>query len=173
MLDKRQKGGSLIALLTLVVTAAIPATVRGAAGQPVDVDASVVPINVDAALVPINVQGSIQPLEVQHEQGALTTVTLSSDVLFAFNSSSLTGTAQQTIDGLAGRLRSSGAKRISVDGYTDSIGSGRLQPRPLSPARRLGAAGAERRARWTGSGPDSHSRARRGEPGGAEHAGRA
>jgi outer membrane protein OmpA-like peptidoglycan-associated protein len=82
-----------------------------------------VPINLDAAVVPIDVADSIQPLEVQRNLGTVTTVTLSSDVLFAFNSSTLTDTARQTIDRLAARLRSSGAKRISVDGYTDSIGS--------------------------------------------------
>jgi outer membrane protein OmpA-like peptidoglycan-associated protein len=114
---------SLIALATLAVVAAVPPTVRGAAGQPVDVDASVVPINVDAAVVPIDASDSVQPLEVQQNQGTLTTVTLSSDVLFAFNSSTLTATAQRTIDNLAARIRNTGAKRISVDGYTDSIGS--------------------------------------------------
>jgi outer membrane protein OmpA-like peptidoglycan-associated protein len=113
---------SRAALLSLVVVAAVPATVR-AAGAPVDVQGSVVPINVDASVVPIDVQDSIQPLEVQHQQGALTTVTLSSDVLFAFNSSTLTSTAQQTIDRLAEKLRSSGAESMSVDGFTDSIGS--------------------------------------------------
>jgi outer membrane protein OmpA-like peptidoglycan-associated protein len=113
----------LLALLALIVAAAVPATVWGAAGAPVDVEGSIVPINVDASVVPIDVQDSIQPLEVQQQQGAFTTVTLSSDVLFAFNSSTLTTTAQQTIDGLAERLRSTGAKSISVDGYTDSIGS--------------------------------------------------
>jgi outer membrane protein OmpA-like peptidoglycan-associated protein len=105
------------------VIAAVPATARGAAAAPVDVDASVVPIDVDAAVVPIDLPDSIQPLEVQQQQGALTTVTLSSDVLFAFNSSTLTATAHQTIDHLAARLRSGGAKSIFVDGYTDSIGS--------------------------------------------------
>jgi outer membrane protein OmpA-like peptidoglycan-associated protein len=83
----------------------------------------VLPINVDAAVVPIDLQGSVQPLEVQRDRGALTTVTLSSDVLFAFNSSTLTATAQQTIDRLAGRLRSRGVKSVFVDGYTNSIGS--------------------------------------------------
>jgi outer membrane protein OmpA-like peptidoglycan-associated protein len=114
---------SLVALLALVVVAAVPATVRGAVAAPLDVEGSVVPINVDASVVPIDVQDSVQPLEVQHNQGAITTVTLSSDVLFAFNSSTLTATAQQTINRLAARLRSGGARSISIDGYTDSIGS--------------------------------------------------
>jgi OOP family OmpA-OmpF porin len=85
--------------------------------------AALVTLGVVAAVVPIDVQDSVQPIEVQQDQGALTTVILSRDVLSAFNSSTLTATAQQTIDGLTARLRSSGAKRISVDGYTDSIGS--------------------------------------------------
>jgi OOP family OmpA-OmpF porin len=114
---------SLVALVALVMLAAVPATVRGAAGAPVDVEGSVVPINAGASVVPIDVQDSVEPLEVQRDQGALTTVTLSSDVLFAFNSSTLTATAKQTIDGLAQRLRSRGVKNVFVDGYTDSIGS--------------------------------------------------
>lgn len=114
---------SLAALFALVVFAAVPATVEGAIVGQVNIAAAIVPINVDAAIVPIDLQGSVQPLEVQHDQGALTTVTLSSDVLFAFNSSTPTATAQHTIDRLAVRLRGTGAKRISVDGYTDSIGS--------------------------------------------------
>jgi outer membrane protein OmpA-like peptidoglycan-associated protein len=114
---------SLAALLALALVAAVPATVRAAVVVQANTDRAVVPLNVDVAVVPIDVQDSIQPLEVQNQQGSVTTVTLSSDVLFAFNSSNLTATAQQTIDRVARRLQSSGAKRISVDGYTDSIGS--------------------------------------------------
>lgn len=114
---------SLSALFALAVLAAVPPMARGAEVVQANVEAAVVPINADAAVVPLDLQDSIQALEVQHQQGARTTVTLSSDVLFAFNSSALTATAQQTISRLAGQLRSSGAKSISVDGYTDSIGS--------------------------------------------------
>ncbi len=114
---------SLAGLLALTVVAAIPATGRGAVVGSSQVDASVVPINVDAAVVAIEAQDSVQALEVQRSQGARTTVTLSSDVLFAFNQSVLTATALQTIDRLAASLRSHGVKSILVDGYTDSIGS--------------------------------------------------
>ena len=136
---------ALVVVLALVVATAVPTTVRGAVIAQTDIDGSVVPINVDAAVVPIDVQDSIQALEVQRDRGALTTVTLSSDVLFAFNSSTLTATAQQTIDRLAGRLRSSGTKSISVDGYTDSIGSaaynlGLSRRRAASVERALSAA---------------------------------
>jgi OmpA-OmpF porin, OOP family len=111
------------ALLALVVVAAVPSTVRAAAAAQADIDASVVPIDADAAVVPIDAADSIQPLEVQDDQGARTTVTLSSDVLFAFNKSTLTATARQTIDRLAGRFRSQRVNDIFIDGYTDSIGS--------------------------------------------------
>jgi outer membrane protein OmpA-like peptidoglycan-associated protein len=114
---------SLTALLALAVVAAVPATVTAAVVPTANIEGAIVPLGAEAAVVPIDVQDSIQPLEVQQQQGTLTKVTLSSDVLFAFNSATLTATAQQTIDRLAGKLQSSAAKRISVDGYTDSIGS--------------------------------------------------
>lgn len=119
-----RRSRSLAALLAaVVVVVATAGTARASAVTQANVDAAVVPLNVDAAVVPIDVQDSIQALEVQHESGARTTVTLSSDVLFAFNSSKLTATARQTIARLAGRLQSRGVKSIHVDGYTDSIGS--------------------------------------------------
>ena len=113
----------LAVLLALLVIAAGPATVRAAVAGQADIDASVVPLDLDAAVLPIDVAGSIQPLEVQNDRGPLTTVTLSSDVLFAFNKATLTATARQTIDRVARRLGSRQVNRIVVDGYTDSIGS--------------------------------------------------
>ena len=110
-------------LLALVVAAAVPSTVRAADASQADIDASVVPIDADAAVVPIDAADSIQPLEVQHDQGARTTVTLSSDVLFAFNKSTLTAAARQTIDRIARRFPSQRVNGILVDGYTDSVGS--------------------------------------------------
>lgn len=114
---------ALLVVAVVAVVAAVPATVRAAVVPQSNIEGAVVPLDAGAAVVPIDVQDSVQPLEVQQQQGALTKVTLSSDVLFAFNSATLTATAQHTIDGLAGKLQRSDAKRISVDGYTDSIGS--------------------------------------------------
>jgi outer membrane protein OmpA-like peptidoglycan-associated protein len=113
----------LAALLALIVVAAAPGTVRAADVAQTNVDDSVVPLDMDAAVVPIDVAGSIQPLEVQNDTGTLTRVTLSSDVLFAFNKSTLTATARQTIARVARRLGSRQVNHILVDGYTDSIGS--------------------------------------------------
>jgi outer membrane protein OmpA-like peptidoglycan-associated protein len=114
---------ALAALLGLVVVAVVPGTVSASVLAETHIEASVIPINVDPAVVPIDVQDSIQALEVQRDRGSVTTVTLSSDVLFAFNKSTLTATARQTIDRLAGRLPSAGVNSILVDGYTDSVGS--------------------------------------------------
>ena len=152
---------SLTSLLALSVVAAVPATAGGAATGQLNVDASVVPLNVDAAVVPIDVQDSVQPLAVQSDRGTVTTVTLSSDVLFAFNSSTLTATARQTIDRIAGGIQSRGVTRIALDGYTDGIGVARPQPWPLGSAGLLGAAGSTRHAERVGA-PDRHARARRG-----------
>ncbi len=45
------------------------------------------------------------------------------EVLFAFDSAQLTNAAMQTLDGLVGSLASADVISITVDGYTDSIGS--------------------------------------------------
>jgi outer membrane protein OmpA-like peptidoglycan-associated protein len=51
------------------------------------------------------------------------TLTLSADVLFHFNKSNLTPTAQSVLTQVAARIKSSATGTVSVDGYTDSIGT--------------------------------------------------
>jgi outer membrane protein OmpA-like peptidoglycan-associated protein len=115
---------SLVLLLALVVVATAPATASAAGDvSQSDIEGSVVPLNADGAVLPIDVADSIQPLEVQNDTGPVTRVTLSSDVLFAFNKTTLTATAQQTIDRVVRRLGNRPSGRIVVDGYTDSVGS--------------------------------------------------
>lgn len=60
--------------------------------------------------------------ESTSQQGSSTTVRLSTDVLFAFGSADLSGRASAQIDDAAAKLRGV-TGRVSVTGYTDSVGS--------------------------------------------------
>lgn len=51
------------------------------------------------------------------------TYTVDSDVLFSFGSAKLTSDSKAVLDDVAAKLRSDGARRATVTGYTDSIGS--------------------------------------------------
>lgn len=79
-------------------------------------------------------------LRTQTRSGSTTTVTISSDVLFAFDSATLTPLADQQIDAVAAQLRASSGP-VRVDGYTDDVGSG---PYNLGLSRRRADAVAAR-----------------------------
>lgn len=51
------------------------------------------------------------------------TLTLSADVLFHFNKSNLTPKAQSVLSNVVARIKSGATGTVSVDGYTDSIGT--------------------------------------------------
>lgn len=70
----------------------------------------------------IELGDSTETLKTEKHSHGKTDVTINSDVLFAFNKATLTASAQQTLDGLVGKLRSAKGA-IQVDGYTDSKGS--------------------------------------------------
>jgi outer membrane protein OmpA-like peptidoglycan-associated protein len=53
---------------------------------------------------------------------AATSITISSDVLFAFGSSDLSPLAQAVLGDVVNRLNSAAAGVVTVTGYTDSIG---------------------------------------------------
>jgi outer membrane protein OmpA-like peptidoglycan-associated protein len=88
-------------------------------------------------------------LRTEARSGAATTVTISSDVLFAFDSATLTPLAVTQVDALAARLRASSGP-VRVDGYTDDVGSDAYNL-GLS-RRRADAVAASLRAR-AGGGP--------------------
>lgn len=112
-------------LLAAAVLGGASATAAGSGviGE-TQIGTAVLPIELASAIRPINLAGDVQPLESQRTRGATTTVTVSSDVLFAFNQATLSSTARATIVHLTSRLRHRANGRIRVDGYTDSIGSG-------------------------------------------------
>lgn len=68
------------------------------------------------------------------EAAGRSTITLSTDVLFAFAKSDLTPTAQGVLSTVADRIKAGGHGTVSVTGYTDSIGPDSVNV-PLSQAR--------------------------------------
>jgi outer membrane protein OmpA-like peptidoglycan-associated protein len=83
----------------------------------------VLPINVANAVLPIELKDAVIPLEVQSTHGATRVISVSSDVLFAFNKATLTPQALRTLADLARRIPRRPRITVHVDGYTDSIGS--------------------------------------------------
>ena len=71
------------------------------------------------------------------------TVTLHTDVLFAFGKSNLTPRAHQVLAAVASQIKSQAVGPIQVTGYTDSIGTDAVNI-PLSEARAQSVAGALR-----------------------------
>jgi OmpA-OmpF porin, OOP family len=107
-----------IAAATAAVLLAVPA----AAQENVDVDASIDTIEADASVDTIEVDESVESLEIEREQAGRVSVSVSSDVLFAFDRARLTPKAGATIERLARKIQAAGGP-VRVDGYTDSIGS--------------------------------------------------
>lgn len=62
---------------------------------------------------------SVKPVEVVQPE----VITLPGDVLFAFNKSDLTPSAQSQLDALMGKLQNADVVSIKVVGHTDSVGS--------------------------------------------------
>jgi len=63
---------------------------------------------------------SVIPLEEEERAGARTTIRISSDVLFEFDSATLTPEAKTHLVRLAGRLE---GREAEVEGFTDSLGA--------------------------------------------------
>ncbi len=108
----------------MIFAAAFAAALAVAAGTvgPEQLGEAVQPMDVTDAVLPIDLR-AIEPLEVQRTRGATSVITVSSDVLFAFNQATLTPPALRTIANVATRLPHRAGITIHVDGYTDSIGS--------------------------------------------------
>ena len=153
MLGRRLFAGLLTA--AACGATAVKASAAGVVGQ-TQIDQAIQTINVNAAIRPIDIASAIQPLEVTRTRGNTTTVTLSADVLFAFNQATLTSPAQGTIARVARRLRGQGAGQIRIDGYTDSIGSAGYNL-GLSRSRAQAVQTALQQALGTGGGSSFHA----------------
>lgn len=106
-------------LRTLTVTASV-AGLLAAAPAAAAAEPSASPRVVDLKPRVITLTPRIVDIAPKKEKN---TYTVDSDVLFAFNSAKLSGGATNVLDDLAGDLKSDGARKAVVTGYTDSVGS--------------------------------------------------
>ncbi len=84
--------------------------------------ASIQRIEVADAVRPIEVDTAVVPLRTERRDASGVAVTISSDVLFTFDSADLTETAREHLADIAARI--SGARgTVAVNGYTDSTGT--------------------------------------------------
>ncbi|WP_017591307.1 OmpA family protein [Nocardiopsis potens] len=117
--------GTLSALL-LAPAAAAADEEKTPAGDPDRVsqsaiDSSVAAIDPSTRVIGIDPAGSVEELETEEVQGSSTTVTISADVLFAFDEAELTEAARGTVADLAGRLEGVSGT-VQVVGHSDGIG---------------------------------------------------
>jgi OmpA-OmpF porin, OOP family len=85
------------------------------------IEGSVTQFSIEGSVTIFSVTGSVTTLEEETTTSTQVVVTVSSDVLFAFGSASLTSDATAKIDQVAARLPRGGA--VKVEGYTDAIGT--------------------------------------------------
>ncbi|KJE22843.1 outer membrane protein/peptidoglycan-associated (lipo)protein [Frankia torreyi] len=104
---------ALVAVLALVAAAPVPDD---------ELRTAVHELRTDEAVRPIDLARSVVELRTEEHRGTETTLTLSADVLFAFDSAELTAIARRQIADVAGRLADS-VTPVRVDGYTDSFGT--------------------------------------------------
>ena len=112
------------ALLAPAAAHAEGARTHGDPGRP-DPDslaASVTAIDPAAFVAGIDPADSVEELEVEENEGGTTTLTLSADVLFAFDEAELDGAAASVLADLAEQL--AGAEgTVTVVGHSDGIGA--------------------------------------------------
>lgn len=86
----------------------------------------------------------VRHLQTEKHHGRQTTVTVSADVLFAFDSARLAPAARRIVTRLAHRIDAAASGAVRVVGHTDSIGSRQYNQR-LSESRAASVAAALRR----------------------------
>ncbi|KLL10939.1 flagellar motor protein MotB [Protofrankia coriariae] len=123
-------GAVVLASVTAVVSWLCVPTARAATDTPTTAPTvtdqaiieSIREIDPAAAIRPIDVERSVVTLRTERRDGSGVVLTISSDVLFAFDSANLTKAAREQLDGIAAQLgRVTGT--ITVNGYTDSTGT--------------------------------------------------
>jgi OmpA-OmpF porin, OOP family len=90
----------------------------------VDLTGSVRPLE----LVVRQLEPVVRELQIEERQGERTTVTISTDVLFAFDSAKLADAATDVVSELAGRIAATDSD-VTVVGHTDGIGTRRYNQR--------------------------------------------
>ena len=81
---------------------------------------SIVDLPLDGTILDLRL--TVEDLEVETRQGEQTLVTISSDVLFAFDKADLTKAARRRIAAVAERLKG-GEGVVVIEGHTDALGS--------------------------------------------------
>jgi len=84
--------------------------------------ASVTVYDPDRSVLAYSLERSVEVLRTEERAGATTSVTVNSDVLFAFGSDALDERARATVAGVAADLPSGAA--VQVVGLTDGVGDG-------------------------------------------------
>jgi len=95
------------------------------------IDASVTFLLPDPSVTTLKL--SVQSLESETSSAGVTTLTLSSDVLFDFGKATLTSTAQQKVAQISARLAKARGT-VTIVGHTDAIGTAEAN-QALSQAR--------------------------------------
>lgn len=101
--------GVAVALLTGGATTAVAATAPTPPPRVVDLEPRIVDLNVRII--------DLKPKRTKH------TYTVDADVLFAFDSAKLSPEASNVLDDIVATLEKEKATRVTITGYTDSIGS--------------------------------------------------
>jgi OOP family OmpA-OmpF porin len=123
-----------IAALVLVLGCPVVANAEGVNSLPaitddeikaaifdIDATSSVFDIDAAASVFDIDVATSIKEMQTKKIEGSKTTITLNSDILFAFGKADLSPVAVSRIGDLAKQMPQGTA--VKVYGYTDSIGT--------------------------------------------------
>lgn len=87
-----------------------------------EITRSVRPLDAAGSVLTIDPADSVLPLVTEERSGDRVTVTISADVLFAFDSDDLTEAARTEIATLAGRVGPA-TRTVTVLGHTDSLGT--------------------------------------------------
>ncbi len=116
----RSRRGGALALATAMALAAGPADFAGAAGAPTTAEVSelTLPI-IDLELETTSLDGGFRRVEGRRD----VRLTLSADVLFAFDSARLSPRARSRLAAAAREIRALHPDAVSIIGHTDSKGS--------------------------------------------------
>ncbi|PRX98692.1 OmpA family protein [Allonocardiopsis opalescens] len=150
-------GGAVLAALLLCAAAAPAAAADGSGVIGPEVPESVPEPNLAASITELSGAvsdldlGVVEELSREEDEGGTTVLTISSDVLFAFDEAELTDAALRELDELAERL-AGGTGTVAVVGHTDGLGDDSYN-QELS-ERRAEAVGEALAERLGSGGPD-------------------
>ncbi|WP_106397253.1 OmpA family protein [Actinocorallia populi] len=104
-------------IAAVLLAAALPGAAAAEPGPAASIETSV--LDLSPAVPDILLAESVIPLEEEAQTDAGTRIRISSDVLFEFDSATLTPQARAHLARLAERLKE---RRVRIGGYTDALG---------------------------------------------------